>query len=64
MFDTLPGTMTVASMVSDAAGNLFVLANRAIFRYDGGDASTRQQLTTLGGTPGITGITISPDGRT
>lgn len=62
IFDTLPGTMTVASMVSDADGNLFVLANRAIFRYENGDPSTRRQLTNFGGTPGITGITISPDG--
>ncbi|MBI5866592.1 MAG: hypothetical protein HZB38_19165 [Planctomycetes bacterium] len=63
IFDWLPGDMRLSSMVSDAAGNLFVLANRAIFRYDSGDPTTRRQLTTFGGTPGDTVITISPDGR-
>ena len=64
IFDWLPGDMRLSSMVSDLEGNLFVLANRAIFRYENGDPSTRRQLTSFGGTPGGAVVTLSDDGST
>ncbi len=65
LFDTLPRQRNgVNSLTTDSSGNLFVLTADGLYRYDGGDPSSRRLLSELVSiTPQLSAITLSPDER-